>query len=182
MQYFCCKCMILVSLLNSVWSFKTAVYLFVVHCVRIACSFFFFFEYFNFSEIWNCFSNILSLPGHKAWFFTSFFFKMLKAYYVKKTRQNCIQNYRTTLNTMFYPNRACLFWCTPNKAKKLSNLRWVKYLVSHNGISIGTINSFKSAWTQSPMWFGEEQRQQCAFGGAIFQLKCEINVLTICGH
>lgn len=38
-----------------------------------------------------------------------------------------------------------------NKSEKLSNLRPVKYLVSHNGISIHTINSSKSRQTQSPM-------------------------------
>lgn len=38
-----------------------------------------------------------------------------------------------------------------NKSEILSNLRPVKYLVSHNGISIHTINSSKSRQTQSPM-------------------------------
>lgn len=38
-----------------------------------------------------------------------------------------------------------------NKSEKLSNLRPVKYLVSHNGISIHAINSSKSRQMQSPM-------------------------------
>lgn len=38
-----------------------------------------------------------------------------------------------------------------NKSEILSNLRPVKYLVSHNGISIDTINSSKSRQTQPPV-------------------------------
>lgn len=54
-------------------------------------------------------------------------------------------------NSKFKPhilsNWSLFIFLHPNKAEKLSNLRPVTYLVSHNGISIHIINSSKSTPT-----------------------------------
>lgn len=78
---------------------------------------------------------------------------MLKARDIEKTRPSVesIKLVIAKLNSKFKPHilsKCSLFILLhSSRAEKLSNLRQVKYLVSHNGLLMHIINSFKTTRT-----------------------------------